>query len=84
MTDLHTAMREWFDNADAWDDFPAIAAAVLALLDEHEQKHRRLGEPREDHTGEGLPLCQGWPYRATADALCRHLRTIAEKLGIET
>lgn len=90
MPDLDTAIRNAIE-CSAWqikgcdpDVFDAIhvdrlAGALLALVDEHEKRHRLLGEPYENHTGEG-PLCKGWPVGNT---LCRHLRIVAEKLGTE-
>lgn len=56
---------------------------LLFLVGEHEDRHRLLGPPNEDHTGEGLPLCAGWPYRERSRSICRYMRVIAEKLGIE-
>lgn len=83
MTDLDAAIRAELDNFCTGMCAQGGKAALLALVAEHEAKHRRLGPPHKDHSQEGLPLCQGWPYRPHQDTLCRHIRTIAEALGIE-
>lgn len=94
MADVGAAIRAKLAQFDEYDPMfdqrqisnaaDGMRAALLALVAEHEAVHRRLGPPHEDHTHEGLPLCQGWPYRLHADRLCRHIRTVAEALGIET
>lgn len=61
-----------------------MKTALLVLVEKHEAKHRRLGQPQEDHRADGLPLCQGWPYRPGQDTLCEHIRTIAKALEIKT
>jgi hypothetical protein len=93
-TEAERWIRKHFDAADG-EGFPTDAyeaevaagrsarAAILALVDEHEEKHQRLGEPYDDHSNDGRPLCRGWRYRPHQDCLCRHIRTIAARLGIE-
>lgn len=85
MIGLDAAIRAKLDNPKSYleNGIGPLTDALLALVAEHEAKHRRLGPPHEDHSQTGLPLCQGWPYRPHQDALCRHIRTIAEALGIE-